>query len=70
AKLVQRRQSGKNTTYVTVFQGVLIRIEFPRTVEGVTVLTRDAGWFNGLSAMSQARINGQKLERVGLVDPK
>lgn len=70
AKLVQKRKSGKNTTYVTVFQGVLIRIEFPRTVEGVTVVTRDAGWFNGLSAMAQARIDGRKLERVGLVDPK
>jgi hypothetical protein len=70
AKLVQRRKSGKNTTYVTVFQGVCIRIEFPRTVEGVTVITRDMGWFNGLAGLGQARINGKKLERVGLVDPK
>lgn len=70
AKLVQRRKSGKNTTYTTVFQGVLIRIEFPRTVEGVTVITRDMGWFNGLAGLGQARINGKKLERVGLVDPK
>ncbi|MEN0652499.1 MULTISPECIES: DUF3137 domain-containing protein [Hyphobacterium] len=70
AKLVQKTQSGKNTTYTTVFQGVCIRIEFPRTVEGVTVVTRDAGWFNGLAGLAQARINGRKLERVGLVDPK
>lgn len=69
AKLVQRRQSGKTTTYVTVFQGALIRIEFPRTVEGVTVVTRDAGWFNGLAALGQKRHGGKKMERVRLVDP-
>lgn len=69
AKLVQKRQSGKNTTYVTVFQGALIRVEFPRTVEGVTLVTRDAGWFNGLGALAQKRHGGRKLERVRLVDP-
>jgi hypothetical protein len=52
--------------YVTVFHGALIRINFPRKVEGITVVTRDAGWFNGLS--SGQRIDGRKLERIGLVD--
>jgi len=68
-KLEQRRKSGKTTTYVTVFQGALIRIEFPRTVEGVTIITRDAGWFNGLSGLGSKSFGGKKLERVGLVDP-
>tara|TARA_R110002072_G_scaffold35279_1_gene104667 strand:+ start:457 stop:1443 length:987 start_codon:yes stop_codon:yes gene_type:complete len=69
AKLVQRRKSGKNTTYVTVFQGALIRIEFPRTVEGVTIVTRDSGWFNGLAGLGHKRYGGKKMERVRLVDP-
>lgn len=69
AKLVQKRQSGKNTTYVTVFQGALIRVEFPRTVEGVTLVMRDAGWFNGLGALVLKRYGNKKLERVRLVDP-
>lgn len=56
------------TYYVTVFHGALIRIDFPRKVEGVTVVTRDAGWFNGLSGLGK-RIDGRKLERIGLVDP-
>jgi hypothetical protein len=54
--------------YVTVFHGALIRINFPRKVEGITLITRDAGWFNGLSGGQ--RIDGRKLERIGLVDPK
>ena len=56
------------TYYVTVFRGALIRINFPRKVEGVTVVTRDAGWFNGLGGGQQ--IDGRKLKRVGLADPK
>lgn len=56
------------TYYVTVFHGALIRIDFPRKVEGVTVVTRDAGWFNALGGFGR-RIDGRKLERIGLVDP-
>ncbi len=68
ANLKQRRRSKNRTYYVTVFHGVLMRIRFPRTVEGVTLITRDAGWFNGLSKLGHA-ISGRKLERIGLVDP-
>lgn len=56
------------TYYVTVFHGVVIRIDFPRKVEGITVVTRDAGWFNGLSGWGFS-IDGRKMDRVGLVDP-
>ena len=56
------------TYYVTVFHGALIRINFPRKVEGITVVTRDQGWFNGLGGGQ--KIDGRKLKRVGLVDPK
>jgi len=70
AKLEQRRQSDKKTTWVTVFRGLLIRVEFPRTVEGVTVITRDQGIFNALEGWGRKNFGNQKLERVGLVDPK
>ena len=70
AKLEQRRRTNKRTTWVTVFRGLLIRVEFPRTVEGVTVITRDMGMFNALEGWGRKTFGGQKLERVGLVDPK
>jgi len=69
AHLEQRHKSGKSTHYVTVFRGVLIRINFPRKVEGVTVITRDAGMFNGLAALGRS-FGSKKLERVALVDPE
>jgi len=69
AHLEQKRRSNKRTYYVTVFRGVLIRIAFPRKVEGVTVITRDQGWFNGLGALGRS-MGSHKLERIGLVDPK
>ncbi|SDM03266.1 DUF3137 domain-containing protein [Maricaulis salignorans] len=69
AHLEERRRSGKSTHWVTVFRGVLIRINFPRKVEGVTVITRDAGIFNGLAALGRS-FGSKKLERVALVDPE
>lgn len=69
AELKQRRRSNKRTYYVTVFRGVLIRIAFPRTIEGVTLLSRDQGIFNAISGLGRSA-NGRKLERIGLVDPK
>jgi hypothetical protein len=70
AHLEQRRQTKDRTYYVTVFHGVLIRMSFTRTVEGVTLVTRDMGVFNGLEAFSRRHLSGRKLERIGLVDPK
>ncbi len=69
AELRQRRRSRKRTYYVTVFRGVLIRITFPRTIEGVTLITRDQGIFNMLDGLMRSA-NGRRLERIGLVDPK
>lgn len=68
AELKQRRRSEKRTYYVTVFRGVLIRIAFPRTIEGVTLITRDQGIFNALDGLMRSA-NGRRLERIGLVDP-
>ncbi|MFN3835798.1 MAG: DUF3137 domain-containing protein [Glycocaulis sp.] len=69
AELQQRRRSRKRTYYVTVFRGVLIRVAFPRTIEGVTLITRDQGIFNALDGLMRSA-NGRRLERIGLVDPK
>jgi hypothetical protein len=60
----ERRDKDGDTDWVTVFRGQLIRVHFPKQFQGVTVVRRDAGIFNGLSAMFG------KLERVGLTDPK
>ena len=71
AELKQKRRSKNRTYYVTVFRGVLIRINFPRTVEGVTLVTRDKGIFNAFEGWATKTFGraGHKLERIGLVDP-
>ncbi len=71
AELKQRRRSKNRTYYVTVFHGALIRIRFPRTIEGVTLVTRDKGLFNALDGWAKKTFGraGRKLERIGLVDP-
>ncbi|MEE2527126.1 DUF3137 domain-containing protein [Hyphobacterium sp. HN65] len=69
AKLEEKRHSDKRTYWVTVFRGLMIRIEFPRTVEGLTVITRDKGIFNAFEGWGRKTF-GNKLKKVGLVDPK
>jgi len=69
AHLEKRVRTKNGTHWVTIFRGVLIRIGFPRKVEGTTVITRDKGLFNGLEAFSRS-FKDKKLERIGLVDPK
>ncbi len=71
AHLKQRRRSENRTYYVTVLRGVLIRIAFPRTVEGATLITRDKGLFNTFEGFANQTFGkaGRKLERIGLVDP-
>lgn len=59
AKLEVEEGSGKSSHWVTVFQGQLIRLAFPKTFSGVTVIARDAGLFNLLH-------KPQGLQRVGL----
>lgn len=66
ADLQQRRSTGKSTSYVTVFRGQLIRLHFPSSFLGVTIVRRDAGMLN---VFGGGDINGRKLERVRLVDP-
>lgn len=65
----ERRDKDGDRDWVTVFRGQLVRVQFPKTFAGVTVVRRDAGVFNALAELG-AKAQGQKLERVGLADPK
>ena len=69
AHLETRHRTKNGTRWVTRFRGVLIRIDFPRNVEGVTVIVRDKGWFNALEGLTRG-MGDKKLKRIGLVDPK
>lgn len=69
AHLEERRTStdskGRTRTYyVTVFRGQVLRVAFERPFQGVTLVGRDAGWFNGLSGF------GSDLDRARLEDPE
>lgn len=52
-----------NTSWTTVFRGKVIRVAFPKSFLGVTVVRRDAGLFNALRGMGA-------LKRVGLGDTR
>ena len=68
AHLEQRHTDSKGRTYYsTVFRGQLIRMHFTRNFLGVTIVRRDAGVFN---AFGGGMVDGKKLERVRLEDPK
>ena len=69
AHLEERRRSKNRTYYVTVFRGALLRIAFPRTIEGVTLVTRDKGLFNAFEGFFKRSFADGDLKRVGLVDP-
>lgn len=62
--LERRVQTKNGSRWHTVFRGQLIRIEFPKAFQGVTVVRRDAGLFNVLQRWTT------KLQRVGLGDSR
>lgn len=51
------------TTWVTVFRGQCLRLDFHKTFYGRTLVTRDAGFFNRFGG-------GKGMQRAGLEDPK
>jgi hypothetical protein len=69
AHLETKHRTKNGTRWVTRFRGVLIRINFPRNVEGVTIIVRDKGWFNAFEGLTRG-MGDRKLKRIGLVDPK
>jgi len=71
AKLDQRRGSGKNRRWVTVFKGAIISIGFSRTFHGTTLLQRAGkhrSFFGGTK--DSIEIGGIRLDHVDLVHPK
>ncbi|PKP83358.1 MAG: hypothetical protein CVT79_00695 [Alphaproteobacteria bacterium HGW-Alphaproteobacteria-18] len=51
------------TTWVTVFKGQCLRLDFHKTFYGRTLVTRDAGFFNRFGG------GGKGMQRAGLEDP-
>lgn len=58
----ENRDSKGNSTWSTVFRGILMEVDFHREFLGRTVVLRDAGFFNFKKKAG--------MKRVGLVDPK
>ena len=56
------RDKDGNTTWTTVFRGILLEVDFPRKFLGRTVVLRDAGIFNSKKKAG--------MKRVGLTSPK
>lgn len=72
AHLEERRGSGKNRRWVTVFRGVIITMAFGRRFHSTTLLQR-AGkhrtWFGLGGAKDSADFAGHRLDRVDQVHP-
>ncbi|MEP7221924.1 MAG: DUF3137 domain-containing protein, partial [Novosphingobium sp.] len=73
AKLEQKRNSGNNRSWETVFQGSLITVDFARRFHGVTLIER-AGQrkklFGLLGEKDAITLAGYGLGRVDMVDPR
>jgi hypothetical protein len=63
ARLVKVTRTKNGTSRTTVFEGLLIRVAFPRDFLGQTLVLRDQGMFNWAENM------GTRLDRIGLADP-
>ncbi|MBI1339635.1 DUF3137 domain-containing protein [bacterium] len=56
------------TTWVTIFKGQCVIVDFERPFQGVTKIVRDAGVFNMLTGIGQ-KFGQTSAERVRLEDP-
>lgn len=71
AHLEERRRSGKNTRYVTVFRGIILRITFAEPFHGTTLLAHDGKFdtfFGG--AKDTIKLGGLVLDRAQMVSPQ
>lgn len=71
AHLQQKRSSGKNTHYVTVFQGPVMTMQFERSFHGTTLVERAGkhkkfGFFGEADDVS---FKGIDLQKVDMVNP-
>ncbi len=70
AWLQERRNSGKNTRYVTVFRGSIITIDFTRDFHGTTLVeraSRHRSLFGGRK--DSVKLDGKQLDYVDMVHP-
>lgn len=70
AHLEEWRGSGKNRRLETVFRGVLITVGFARAFHGSTLVERDGNHMTLFGLRDAITIEGRKLERVKMVDPR
>lgn len=68
AKLTETRGSGKNRRVVTVFQGIILRMQFARPFFGATLVRRDGFSFTLFG--DSKNYGGYRLDRIKMVDPR
>lgn len=72
AHLEERRGSGKNRRWVTVFRGVIIKMEFGRSFHSTTLLQRAGAhrkWLGLGGVKDSVNFGGHQLDRVDQVHP-
>ncbi len=70
AHLQEWRGSGKNRRLETVFRGVLLTVGFARDFHGSTLIEREGNHLTLFGLRDSITIEGAKLERVKMVDPR
>lgn len=70
AKLEEWRGSGKDRRLETVFRGIIMQIGFARDFHGVTLVERAGQHMTLFGLRDSISIEGRKLERVKMVDPR
>lgn len=70
AHLEERRGSGKNRHWVTTFRGAVISLRFANPFHGITLVERDGERFKFFGLRDSITVEGLKLERVRMVDPR
>jgi hypothetical protein len=70
AHLQEWRGSGKNRRLETVFRGVLMTVGFAREFHGSTLIEREGNHMTLFGMRDSITIEGVKLERVKMVDPR
>lgn len=71
AKLEEKRGSGKNRRWVTVFRGAIITMQYGRGIHSRTLLLREGkhrGFFGGRK--DAVKLDGERFESVPIVHPE
>jgi hypothetical protein len=70
AHLEEWRGSGKHRRLETVFRGVIMTVGFARDFHGSTLIEREGNHMTLFGLRDSITIEGAKLERVKMVDPR